>query len=427
MFKNYIQKKLENYVKTYFLKHPEVKLVAVSGSVGKTSTKIAIATVLSEKFKVRLHEGNHNSELSAPLAILGIDYPDNIRSLSAWLAVFNVAKKRISQPSDADVIVQELGSDRIGQVPQFGTYLRPDIGVVTAVSFEHMEYFKTIDAVAKEELSLANFSKMTLINRDDIDGEFAKYLTNSHVNTYGTNSAAEYHFISQNYSIGIGHNGEFFAPEWSKPISATINVLGDHTLRPAIAAGAVAIKLGMSSDEIAKGLAKIRSIPGRMNVLAGIENTIIIDDTYNSSPLAAESSLRVLYSLDVPQRIAVLGSMNELGDISEVEHEKIGQLCNPSELAWVITVGEMAEKYLAPAAKSRGCQVKSFNNALLAGAFVRSVLERGAAILFKGSEGGIFLEEAVKEVLQSPDDESKLVRQSTEWLEKKSDFFKKSK
>lgn len=423
MFKHFVQKRLESYVKVYFRKHPEVKLVAVTGSVGKTSTKIAIATVLTERYRVRLHQGNHNANISTPLAILGIDYPGKLKSIGMWLTVFRAAKRRIAQPTDVDVIVQELGSDRIGQVPHFGTYLHPDICVVTAVSSEHMEYFKTIDMVAREELAIIDFSKQALINQDDIDQEYTNNLTNPNINTYGTNITAEYYYISEGYTIKDGHSGKFTAPEWNDPVAAIIHVLGEHSLRPAVAAGAVAVKLGMSAPEVASGLAKIRAISGRMNVLRGAKNTIIIDDTYNSSPLAAASSLRVLYQLLVPQRIAVLGDMNELGGISDVEHENLGKLCDPSELAWVITVGNQAEKFLAPAARARGCQVKSFKNALAAGAFVRSVMESGAAILFKGSEGGIYLEEAIKVVLHSTNDELQLVRQSPEWMARKNTFF----
>jgi UDP-N-acetylmuramoyl-tripeptide--D-alanyl-D-alanine ligase len=421
--KKYIQRKLEKYVRQYFAKHPDVKLIAVTGSVGKTSTKVAIGTVLSERFRVRLHVGNHNTHISAPLAILGIDYPKNVKSIVQWLIVFAAAKKRINSPSDVDVIIQELGSDRIGEVAHFGTYLKPDIGVITAVSPEHMEFFKEIDTVAQEELAVANFSKSALINRDDISEIYSKYLTNGNVNTYGTSSISEYHYVSQGYTAENGHKGAFVAPEWQESVPVNIHVLGEHTLRPAIAAGAVAVKLGMSATEIANGLVKVRSLPGRMNILKGVENTTIIDDTYNSSPLAAESSLRELYKLSVPQRIAVLGSMNELGQTSQVEHEAIGKLCDPNSLAWVVTVGSEAEKYLAPAARARGCQVKSFNNAVLAGAFVRGVLDHGAAVLFKGSQGGIYLEEAVKVVLHSADDEKQLVRQSAQWLSIKNKFF----
>lgn len=419
----FIQKKLEKFVVKYLAAHPDIKLVVVTGSVGKTSTKVAIGTVLSERFRIRLHEGNHNTHMSTPLAILGIEYPTNIRSIGSWITVFRAANERIDGPTDVDVIVQELGSDRIGEIPHFGTYLRPDIGVVTAVSPEHMEYFLEMDAVAREELEVANFSKLALINRDDIDEKYAKYLTNGNVNTYGTSAISEYHYISQGYTTENGHSGLFVVPEWQDPVSADIHVLGEHPLRPAIAAGAVAVKLGMSATEIASGLSKIRPLPGRMNILRGALNTTIIDDTYNSSPLAAESSMRELYQLSVPQRIAVLGSMNELGETSQVEHEALGKLCDPNGLAWVVTVGDEAEKYLAPAARARGCQVKSFKNALLAGAFVRGVMEEGDAILFKGSQGGIFLEEAVKVVLHSTSDEMRLVRQSPEWIATKTAFF----
>lgn len=423
MFKAYVQKRLEKYVKEYFVRHPEIKLVVVTGSVGKTSTKVAIATVLSERFRVRLHEGNHNTHMSTPLAVLGIEYPEKLKSVRAWLEVFKAAKERIAAPTDVDVIVQELGSDRIGQVQHFSTYLHPDIGVVTAVSPEHMEYFRDMEAVAREELAVANFSKQALINRDDVDEIYAKYLTNGNVNTYGTSNISEYHFVSQDYTADGGHVGAFVAPEWIDPVPTEVHVIGEHPLRPAVAAGAVAVKLGLSATEVASGLSKIRSLPGRMNILRGAENTTIIDDTYNSSPLAAESSMRELYRLSVPQRIAVLGSMNELGLTSQVEHEVLGKLCDPNGLAWVITVGSEAEKYLAPAARARGCQVKSFKNSLQAGAFVRSVMEPGAAILFKGSEGGIYLEEAVKVVLHSTADEAKLVRQSPEWMARKNTFF----
>lgn len=423
MFKSYIQSKLERAVKKYFKKHSEVKLVVVVGSVGKTSTKVAIGTVLNEKYRIRLHDGNHNSELSAPLAILGVEYPEDIRSLSEWRATFRAIKQRIKQSTDVDVIVQELGTDGIGQIPRFGTYLKPDIAVVTSVSAEHMEFFKTLDAVAAEELSAANYSKHALINRDDIDGKYAEDITNPNLNTYGTTDVAEYRFISNDYTFEDGFSGNFVAPEWADFVPSTLHLVGEHSIRAAVAAGAVAVKLGLSPQEIAAGLNKVRPVNGRMNLLRGVEQSIIIDDTYNSSPLAVASALRALYQMNVPQKIAVLGSMNELGDTSAKEHEAVGALCDPIELAHVITVGEDAANYLAPAARAKGCHVVSFKTALEAGAYAHKVLEPGAAVLVKGSQGGIYLEEAVKIILHSTDDEEYLVRQSPQWLKKKSDFF----
>lgn len=423
MFKMFVQGRLESYVKRYFKAHPEVKLVVVAGSVGKTSTKVAIATVLNEKFRVRLHEGNHNSEVSAPLAMLGIDFPTSLRDPRQWIKIFKAAKGRINDPTDVDIIIQEIGTEHSGEIPHFGKYLRPDIAVISAISPEHMEFFKTMDAVAKEELAAANFSKFALINRDDVPGGYAKYMTNSAIDTYGTTNDAEYYFTDQNFALKTGHQGTFTAPEWTEPVQATIHVVGEHNLRPAIAAAAVGVKLGMSAEEVARGLEKVKAVAGRMNMLQGLENTTILDDSYNSSPLAAKSALQTLYSLTAPGKIAVLGSMNELGETAPAEHEGIGLLCDPAQLAWVVTVGDDAEKYLAPVAKSRGCQVISFKTALEAGAFVHKIMEPGSVILFKGSQGGVFLEEAVKIILHATEDEQYLVRQSSLWLETKRKYF----
>lgn len=423
MFKTFIQKKLENYVRRYFEAHPDVKLVAVSGSVGKTTTKTNIARLLSGKYRVRAIEDNHNTHMSAPVAILGIDYPENVRSIFAWLAVFRAARLRIKQSADVDVIVQELGSDQPGDLAQFATYLRPAVGVVTGVTPEHMEFFGTIEKVAEEELTTANFSQIALINRDDIDGRFANFLTNQAIDTYGTTSAAEYRFEIDDFTLENGYAGRIIAPEFKDAVPATVHVFGEHTLRPVMAAVATAIKLGLGPEDIVNGLAGIKPVPGRMNVLRGVKQSILIDDTYNSSPAAASAAMQTLYSLQAPQRIAILGSMNELGASSQEEHQKLGNLCDPALLAWVITVGDEAERYLAPHAKARGCQVKSFRSALDAGAFAHSVLEKDAVVLAKGSQGDVYLEEAIKILLHETSEDEALVRQSPAWMKRKNDFF----
>ncbi len=423
MFKTYIQKRLENYVKQYFKKHPEVKLVAVAGSVGKTSTKTAIATVLTKKYRVRMQDGNHNTEMSAPLGILGVDYPTNIHSVFAWLQVFLAAKKRINQPSDVDVIVQELGTDKPGEIAHFGTYLRPTIGVVTGVTPEHMEFFGTIEAVAQEELSLASYSDLVIINRDDIEGRFAELLTNPNIDTYGTTGAAEFRVEVKDFDVNHGFQSWLVMSGYAETYPADLRVIGEHSLRPIAGAVAVAIKLGMGPGEVVQGVEDITPVAGRMNLLRGIMDSMIIDDTYNSSPASAEAALQTLYKLPAPERIAILGSMSELGATSAAEHEKLGKLCDPSLLAWVVTVGSEAEQYLAPAARSRGCQVRSFTSALEAGSFVRKVMEERSIVLAKGSQNNIFVEEAIKELLHATADDHKLVRQSPSWMQRKNAFF----
>lgn len=425
MFKKFIQNRLEKSVKNYFKKHPEVKLIVVTGSVGKTSTKRALATLLSQRYRVQMENSNHNTEMSAPLGILGIEYPEGrVKDPLAWLAVASAARQRINNPTGVDAIIQELGSDKLGDVAHFSEYLKPDIAVVTGVTPEHMESFGTLDAVAEEELSAANFSGLAVINRDDIDGEYARYVTNANLTTYGTSGVAEYRFEEADFTLEKGYTGQIIAPEFPSPLPVEVNVLGEHSLRPIMGAVAVGIKLGLTQENIQNGLKAIRPVPGRMNVLKGIEGTVVIDDTYNSSPAAASAALQALYSLQAPQRIAVLGSMNELGNTSAEEHQRLGMLCDPSLLSWVITIGDEAEQYLAPAAKARGCQVKSFKSSIDAGGFARSVSEEGAAILVKGSQGDIYAEEAVK-VLCLMSEDVELVRQSPEWMKIKEKFFSK--
>lgn len=427
MFKKYIQKRLENYVIAYFAAHPDVRLIVVTGSVGKTSTKRALATLLSQRYRVRMHEGNHNTELAAPLAILGIEYPGKLRSIGVWRSIFKAAKLRIEQPTDVDIIIQELGTDHPGDIPRFGTYLRPHLALVTAVTPEHMEFFGTIEAVAQEEMNVTTYSQFSLINRDDIEARFAGFTTTPNFSTYGTTGAAEYRFEQQGFDPQNGYTGNIITPH-TPPFPAHIRVAGEHSLRPIMGAVAAGIMMGLTVQNITDGLLAIKPVPGRMNILHGIGGTTIIDDTYNSSPAAAAAAMQTLYAIsgDAPQRIAILGSMNELGATSQVEHEALGQMCDPNLLTWVVVVGDEARKFLAPAARARGCQVQECHDAIEAGKFVRSISVPGAVILAKGSQGEIYLEEAVK-VLCDMTQDQELVRQSAEWQRVKDAYFARIK
>ena len=424
MFKNYIQKKLEKRASEFLSRNSQIKIVAVVGSIGKTTTKHHIGTLLSTQYRVRMHEGGFNTELGTPLAILGLGLPAKLHSIIGWWMVLRAAKYETKHAADFDVLVLELGVDHPGDMTKFGSYIHPNVAVVTAVTPEHMEFFGSLDAVATEELAVGSFSDMLVINRDDIDGKYAADVTNPNLDTYGSSGTAEYRLEVEDFSLTSGYTGKIIAPEFPEGRGAKVNVVGDHSLRPVMGAIAVATKLGVTPENMLRGLADIRPTAGRMNPLRGLNDSMIIDDSYNSSPAAAEAALRTLYGIDAPQRIVILGDMNELGDSSELAHEKLGDFCDPNLLAWVVTVGEQSATYLAPAARHRGNQVKSFKTALEAGAFVHSVLdERGAVILAKGSQGGIYLEEAVKMLLHDTAEDKELVRQTPAWREIKQKFF----
>ena len=424
MFKKGIQRKLEKYVRKYFETHPDIKLITVAGSVGKTSTKLAIATLLSQKYRVRLHEGNHNTHLSAPLAILGINFPGNPRNFWQWHKVFSAARKRIKSPSSQEpqIIIQELGTDHPGDIERFSKYLAPNIAVVTSVSPEHMEFFGSIDAVAQEELGAVSFAEIAILNQDDISPDFFKYVRNSNVSTYSSIGGANYNFIANSFSLIDGFGGKIQTPEYGE-INVRVKVFGEHSLRPIIGAVAVSAKLGLSSQEIIGGLVSLKPIPGRMNFMRGVKESVLIDDTYNSSPAALEAAIQTLYALSAPSKIAIIGSMNELGESSAFEHQKIGEMLDGISLSWVITVGEQANRFLAPAARLRGCQVYEAKNAIDAGTFTHKIMERGSLVLLKGSQGEVYLEEATKILLLNKEDENLLVRQDEKWKKTKDKFF----
>ena len=424
MFKKVIQRKLEKYVRKYFETHPDIKLITVAGSVGKTSTKLAIATLLSQKYRVRLHEGNHNTHLSAPLAILGINFPGNPRNFWQWHKVFSAARKRIKSPSSQEpqIIIQELGTDHPGDIERFSKYLAPNIAVITSVSPEHMEFFGSIDAVAQEELGAASFAEIAILNQDDISPDFFKYVQNSNVSTYSSIGGANYNFIANSFSLIDGFGGKIQTPEYGE-IDVRVKVFGEHSLRPITGAVAVSAKLGLSSQEIIGGLVSLKPIPGRMNFMRGVKESVLIDDTYNSSPAALEAAIQTLYALSAPSKIAIIGSMNELGESSAFEHQKIGEMLDGISLSWVITVGEQANRFLAPAARLRGCQVYEAKNAIDAGTFAHKIMERGALVLLKGSQGEVYLEEATKILLLNKEDENLLVRQDEKWKKTKDEFF----
>ena len=158
-------------------------------------------------------------------------------------------------------------------------------------------------------------------------------------------------------------------------------------------------------------------------MLKGAGGSWLIDDSYSSSPQTALSALQALYALEAPQRIAVLGNMNGLRIMSEQAHADLGSQCRGDMLDWVVTVGDKANAHLAPAARQQGCQVKECVDAIEAGGFVREKLAESGIALFKGSSGGVWLEEAIKINLSSTSDESRLARQEPYWLERKQEFF----
>lgn len=410
IFKTLLVRVLGYQVRRLFSKN-NVTVVGVVGSAGKTSTKYAIASVLSREKRVQWQKGNYNDILTVALVIFGHDTP-NIYSPLAWTMIFNQNRKIIKKGYDYDVVVLELGTDGPGQIKEFSAYLNLDIALVTSIAPEHMEFFETLDQVADEELSVKYFSKKLIINGDLIDEEFTKGL-----------QAVSFGLESKDVAIIIGKTNFKIMLNGKLWIQAPLQDGAVTQAYSLTAAALVAKEIGIDNTSILEGLKQIETPPGRMQLLQGINNSTIIDDTYNASPEAVKTALDYLYDTKAKQKIALLGNMNELGHYSKEAHIAVGEYCDSAKLDLVITVGPDANRFLAASAAEKGCRVKSFSNPYEAGEFVKTIIEPGAFVLAKGSQNNVYMEEAIKLLLADQKDAKQLVRQSDAWLAKKRKNF----
>ncbi len=402
-------------------KKNDFKVVAVAGSLGKTSTKLAIAQVLSAKYKVRHQGGNYNDIVTVPLIFFGHSTPSLFNPFS-WLAVFWSNESQLRKKYPYEVVIVEIGTDGPEQISQYAQYLKADIGVLTAIAPEHMEFFDDLDAVAKEELQISSLSEKLIVNSDFVDPKYSKNI-NKPKTTYAIRSSAN---IRLKNIVFDGFSTDFDVMENDVVLlRANHEAVAEPRLYAVAAAVAVARELGMAPNEIKAGLGSLKPVSGRMQKLDGINGSTIIDDTYNASPPAMKAALDTLYRLDAPQKIAILGNMNELGKYTQAAHEEVGNYCDPQKLDLVITLGPDSNKYLAAAAKAKGCKVQQFDNPYTAGEYIKPLVQKEALILAKGSQNGVFAEEAVKILLANPTDTSKLVRQSDAWLKIKAKAFQR--
>lgn len=384
-----------------YIAKSNVRIVVVSGSVGKTSTTQAIGTILSQKFSIRKTLYNYNTDLGVPCSIFGRTFPSNVNNPFGWGMIILKNQFSLLGKLPVDLLVLELGTDSIGEIETF-KWLQPSIGVVTAIAPEHMEQFGTLEAVAKEELSITHYSDVTFVNKNMVSSTYFNFADTDELFNYERSDVL------------------------SLVSSEDLQVTGDHSLDALAAGVAVGKKLGMSQKELIAGLKTVSPVNGRMKKLQGINQTTLIDDTYNASPEAVIAALDYIYGLKAPQKIVLLGNMNELGECSESEHVRIGQYCLPEELDLVVTLGPDANKYIATAAEQAGCSVLRTSTPYESAQIIKEHLKSGAIVLLKGSQNKVFAEEATKLLLKNPLDEKFLVRQSESWLKKKKNNFERS-
>lgn len=391
-----------------YIRRNHILVVGVAGSIGKTSTTRAIRTVLAQKYKVHIPKTTYNTNRSIHIELFDLPFAT---STAGWLVMVCKVLWRSLGRAPYEVVVAEIGTDHPGELRTFA-WLKPKVGVLTAIAPEHMEYFKTLDAVAKEELAIASFSQRLLCNANTVDRKHVPDKIAAQAIWYGKDQE----FDAGAYRAGNWHTLADFKVREHELKDVQLTVLGEHSLDALVAAAAVGMECGLELPAIRSGLEAVRPVRGRMQRLRGIQDSTIIDDTYNASPQACRAALQVLAGTKAPQRIALLGTMNEMGDYSEQAHSEVGNNCDPEHIDLVVTLGHDANTFLAAAAEARGCTVVRCQSPHEAGEAIRERMQAGAAILAKGSQNGVFAEEAVKVLLADAADAGLLPRQSEYWM-----------
>jgi UDP-N-acetylmuramoyl-tripeptide--D-alanyl-D-alanine ligase len=398
-------------------------VVMVTGSVGKTTTKDAVAAALSKSFHLRKSEKSFNSAIGVPLTIIGVQNPWS--HPSRWIAVFGSALATIFLPTHyPKLLVLEVGADRPGDLAEILKIVRPDLTVVTLLPTVpvHVEAYETPEAVREEEFAPAfalPAGAPLIYNTDD---EYASHYAEEGSATlfsFGTSSEA---------LVSISDIEPWIEKGELKGMKAALSVSGkkhELTISGAIgrsqvfapaAAVATGLALGLNVADILSGLTTYVPPPGRARIFKGKKGMLLIDDTYNSSPAAVEEILRSLAFVPHTGRtVAVLGDMLELGRYSVAEHARVGHIA--TEVVDVLVTVGLRARAIADAARRDGMAESSiyeFPTSLEAAAALEDILGEGDCVLVKGSQS-IRMERIMRPFLAEYTDSKDLVRQEEEW------------
>ncbi len=396
-------------------------IVMVTGSVGKTSTKDAVAAVLSARFFVRKSEKNLNTEFGVPFTILGVKNP--FRDPLAWFSVLKSSLALLILPNHyPNMLVLEVGADRPGDLAQIARIATPDVVVVTRLPEipTHVEAYTSPEAVREEEFSPAYAlpaAAPLIVPADDLYALDMAMRTSARIISYGCADSATVRVCDAGFYeveggvAGMRANVNVEGEEGSLIVKGSV---GMTQLLPAAAALAAARAFLIPLPEALHALESYDPPPGRGRLLAGKNGSVIIDDSYNASPAATEEALATLKAFPhAKRRIAVLGDMLELGRYSVMEHERIGALARAAA-DLVVAVGIRARAFAASAGNT---EVMVFDTASAAAAALPDLVREGDVILVKGSQS-IRTERIVEALLADAADAARLVRQEKAWKRK---------
>jgi UDP-N-acetylmuramyl pentapeptide synthase len=428
----YIVAKVLEWEARILLMRLKPEIIAVSGSVGKTSTKDAIYTALTPFTTLRKSEKSFNSELGLPLTILGLPNAWNNPFKWIWLMVkgFFYAFLLKDYPKH---LVLEVGSDKPGDIGKIATWLKVKVAVLTRFPEipVHVEFFEDGHAVNEEDkkiLKALTADGVIVSNADEEELKDVPSRYTQKIISYGVSQDASVRAqdIKITYRIETKDDKSMKFPTGMQcsvivngkelPLSVA-GSLGNQHIYPLLAALAVVQALNFDIDKTIPVLIGHESPKGRMKIIPGIHHSTIIDDTYNSSPVAVEEALKTLAHVDTSgKKIAILGDMLELGMYTEREHMRLGTK-TMSILDTLITVGLRAEDFANGAIEVGMHKSKThmFADAVTALNYIKKNLKTNDILLIKGSQG-MRLEKIIPFLMESPDKaKDLLVRQEKEW------------
>lgn len=347
-------------IAAFYRQSLDIKVVGITGSVGKTSTKEMIASVVSQKYNVHKTAGNFNNEIGLPLTIFGI---------------------RVEH----EVAILEMGISDFNEMHRLSTVANPDICVITNVGLCHLENLGDRDGVLKAKTECFDHMRdggLAVLNGDDDKLCTKKKVNGRDTVFYGLEST------NQIYAAEVANLGfEGMEAVVHTPVGefkANITIPGEHNVYNALAATAVGLELGLSLDEIKKGIEEAKTIAGRTNLVKA-NGMNVIDDCYNANPVSMEAALDVL-SHAKGRTIAVLGDMGELGENEKELHFSVGKCVAEKQIHTLFCAGTLAVEYkLGVESVGTDCEVHHFENRDDMIERLLSYVQEGDNILIKAS------------------------------------------
>jgi len=356
----------------YYRRLHDIKIVSITGSAGKTTTKDMIAHILARKFKTKKTLGNFNNEIGLPISIFQLE------------------------PTD-EVLVLEMGMNHAGEIHELSLVGAPDIAVITHIGDAHIENFENREGILHAKLEIVDGLKpngTVILNGDDplLTGEIAAKKTAP----FNVQYPSAKHIISVE-QIGLTESRCHF--NWrDNDIKLTVPIPGAHMVMNALLAVAVGIECGISPTEITRGFEAFTPPGGRLTVETANDMTII-NDVYNANPAAMKEAIKIVCKQKA-RRVAILGDMSELGHVADARHREIGEFARKQGVDLLIAIGELSaniyEGFIAE--KTETAKAEYFTTSAAFLSQWKTLLKPGDVILVKASRSMAF-EDIIKSII----------------------------